>query len=351
MPKVPPRPTSRRIDRSLSPHSHRYAPSPLNDGPFLPLQSKSPRPPQFSPSSGLGVPGEPLARSTSVDLPSVGEEGAEYANIADELQLEPEPEQEQESEPVSSPEHTRTVGEDVKLHAPKPSLPAQSAKARVAAVTRTDSDQAASYGIGKPSKDEPLPGNRSLKKKASTVSQLSTSESHLDDEQGIPEIGTQVPMYPNAGDVQAPSPAPAELGSQESLLKKPRQHSRRTSARGFVELPPGSYGLHGHGILSQDKLEKAYYDKHPELRNKEHTPYQPDRVQDFSMSSEDLNKIVRDTGSRTPGTGKLAFAPGRSLTWSLTTGRRTSSIYRDAERAYWLASHRGINIPWRICAT
>jgi hypothetical protein len=104
--------------------------------------------------------------------------------------------------------------------------------------------------------------------------------------------------------VQAPSPAPAELGSQDSLLRKPKHHSRRTSARGFVELPPGSYGLHGHGILSQDKLEKAYYDKHPELRVKEHTPYQPDRVQDFSMSRDDLNKIVRDTRSQTPGNGK-----------------------------------------------
>jgi hypothetical protein len=309
MPKVPPRPSSRRVDRSVSPSNPlRYAPSPLNEGPFLPLQPKSPRSHLFGPGAGLTpYDGEQLGRSMSVDLPSVGEEGAEYAGIAQESQTGPEsgpgsgPEPEVDPETVSSPEHTRTIGEDVKLHAPKPSLPAQSAKARVAAVTRTDSDQAASYGIGKPSKDDPLPGNRSLKKKASTVSQLSMTESHLEDEHGIPEIGTQVPMYPNAGDVQAPSPAPGEIGSQESLLRKPKHHSRRTSARGFVELPPGSYGLHGHGILSSDKLEKAYYDKHPELRGKEYTPYQPDRAQDYSMSSEDLNKIVRDTGSRTPG--------------------------------------------------
>jgi len=211
-------------------------------------------------------------------MPSVGEEGLEYANLAEQL----------------SPEHTSTVADDLKLHAPKPSLPAVSTKQRIMQVTRTDSDRAASFGIGRPSSIDDsthvLPSNRSLKKKASTTSQLSL-KSDFDDEHGIPEIGQQVPMYKNAGDVQAPSPAPATEGAL-----KAKHHARKGSARG--NLPPGSYGLHGHGVVPQDKLEKAYYEKHPELLKKEHTPHHHDRPYDFSMSKADLEKIVRDTANR-----------------------------------------------------
>ncbi|GAB1315952.1 Altered inheritance of mitochondria protein 21 [Madurella fahalii] len=274
-PMVPPRPSKQRAQRSISPNPDRFAPSPLNETTFL----KSPR--SLQPAARNG---DPIPRSTSVELPSVGEEGKEYAGLAEEL-----------SSPggaSASPEHTRTVAEDLKLHAPKPSLPAASAKQRVMAVTRTDSERAASFGIGRSSSVEDstpaLPSNRSLKKKASTASQLSTTESYIDDEQGIPEIGQQVPMYPNAGDVQAPSPSPATVEGP-----KGRHHARKTSARG--NLPPGSYGLHGHGVVSQDKLDKAYYEKHPDLLKKEHVPHHYDRPNDFSMSSEDLNKIVRDT--------------------------------------------------------
>ncbi|KAK3994605.1 altered inheritance of mitochondria protein 21 [Cladorrhinum sp. PSN332] len=270
-PMVPPRPAKTRIQRSISPNPDRFAPSPLNESAFAKAQ-KSLHP---------GHHADHIPRSTSVDLPSLGQEGAEYATFTQELSSS--------DDNNTDPEHTRTVGEDVKLHEPKPSLPAASAKQRVMAVTRTDSDRAASFGIGRPSSHDDstttaLPSGRSLKKKASTTSQLST-KSDLDDEQGIPEIGLQVPMYKNAGDVQAPSPAP---GATEG-----NNHKRRTSARG--SLPPGSYGLHGHGVVSQDKLDKAYYDKHPELRKKEHYTHHHDRVKDFSMSSEDLNKIVRDT--------------------------------------------------------
>lgn len=282
---VPPRPANRKIERSLSPS--RFAPSPLNESP---LRAKSPRASRFGANGHNGD----HDRSKSVELPSmVGEEGMEYASLAEEVNSS--------SELSSSPEHTRTVGDDVKLHAPKPSLPAVSAKQRVMTVTRTDSDRAASFGIGRPSSNDDstaaLPSNRSLKKKASTTSQLSNTESHIDDEQGIPEIGIQVPMYPNAGDVQAPSPAPT------GDMSKPRHHSRKSSSRG--NLPPGSYGLHGHGVIPQDKLEKAYYEKHPDLLKKEITPHHHDRPNDFSMSKEDLNKIVRETANRGSGLGRF----------------------------------------------
>lgn len=287
MPMVPPRPANRHIERSLSPNPSRFAPSPLNESPLLP---KSPRNSRLG-VNGNGHNGDHIDRSKSVEIPSAaGEEGVEYASLAADLS--------------SSPEHTRTIGEDVKLHAPKPSLPPGSAKQRVMTVTRTDSDRAASFGIGRPSSNDDstaaLPSNRSLKKKASTTSQLSNTESHVDDEQGIPEIGQQVPMYPNAGDVQAPSPAPG------SEAPKPKHHSRKTSSRG--NLPPGSYGLHGHGVVPQDKLEKAYYEKHPDLLKKEKVSHHHDRPYDFSMSRDDLNKIVRDTASRGSGVAVKNYA-------------------------------------------
>ncbi|KAK3381569.1 altered inheritance of mitochondria protein 21 [Podospora didyma] len=299
IPMVPPRPANRRIERSLSPNPSRFAPSPLNDSPL----AKSP------PRARNGHNGNYADRSAPVDLPSLGEEGREYAGLAEELNAA--------HERASSPEHTRIIGDDVKLHAPKPSLPAASAKQRVMTVTRTDSDRAASFGIGRPSSNEDsaaaLPSGRSLKKKASTTSQLSTSESFIDDEHGIPEIGKQVPMYPNAGDVQAPSPAPGSNGG-EGL--KPKHHSRKTSARGGA-LPPGSYGLHGHGLVPQDKLERAYFEKHPDLLKKEHTPHHHDRPNDFSMSSDDLNRIVRDTAARGSGLAVKNYAgtPSDQIGW------------------------------------
>ncbi|RWA11314.1 hypothetical protein EKO27_g3761 [Xylaria grammica] len=292
-PPIPARP-AKRFNRSISPNPDRFAPSPLNESPF---NHKSKR-------NSQSFLGEELDRATSVDMPGVGEEGREYAAAIEELGSSSP-----EAHRSSSPEQTRIVGEDLKLHAPKPTVPAASAKQRVAAVTRTDSDRAAAFGIGRPSSEEPLhSGARSLKKKASTTSQLSHhSELHTDDEHGIPEIGQRVPMLSYAGDVQAPSPAPPRASSVDST-KSGRHHTRRTSSRsGFHDLPPGSYGLHGHGVESTDKLEKAYYEKHPEIYRKEH--YQPlhDRARDYSMSRENLNRIVRDTASRGVGFGTSEY--------------------------------------------
>ncbi|KAH8666330.1 altered inheritance of mitochondria protein 21 [Xylariales sp. PMI_506] len=292
IPAVPPRPT-KRFNRSISPNPDRFAPSPLNEGSFPP---KSPGTRRFS--SGLTVD-EPVERAGSVDLPSIGQEGQEYEVVADDISSEPS----EDRQGSASPEQTRTVGDDLKLHAPKPTMPAQSAKQRVAAVTRTDSDKAASFGIGRPSSEDPYP--RSLKKKASTASQLSQS-SHVDDEQGIPEIGQRVPLLGNAGDIQAPSPAPSSATTAEKTVP---HHSRKLSGRStFGSLPPDSYGLHGHGVERTDKLEKAYYEKHPEAKKIDLFNYQlHDRVKDYSMSSEELNKIVRSSASRGAGLGNTEY--------------------------------------------
>lgn len=291
-PKVPPRP----VKRGVSPNPDRYAPSPLNGG----IPHKKDR----SNSNG-----DPIDRSKSVEIPHmVGEEGMEYAALAEQVQ----------PSPSTSPSQTRTVGEDLQIFAPKATMPAQSAKQRIMQVTRTDSDKAASFGIGKPSSDVTPQSNHSLKKKASTASGLSHSEVE-DEERGIPEIGQHVPLLAHAGDVQAPSPAPGLLSTSE-----PKHHKRKSSSR---NLPPGSYGLHGHNVAPQDKLEKEYYQKHPELLKLEHHTYQHDRATDFSMSREQLNKMVRDSELHGHGVGK--YKPGTSpstLGGSLTTSQGTGDL-------------------------
>ncbi|KAI1387767.1 altered inheritance of mitochondria protein 21 [Hypoxylon trugodes] len=290
-PAIPPRPINRRFNRSVSPNPDRFAPSPLNESPFTAKTTRQNH-------THLG---EELERPVSVEMPNPGEEGREYAAVIEELGTSPQASRRSST----SPEQTRTVGEDIKLHAPKPTMPAQSAKQRVAQVTRTDSDRAAAFGIGRPSYEDQGYPPRSLKKKASTTSQLShQSETFTEDGQGIPEIGQRVPMLANAGDVQAPSPTPAPRTASTDGTKPIRNHTRKTSSRsGFGDLPSDVYGLHGHGVASTDKLEKAYYEKHPDALQKERYNHLHDRVHDYSMSSEDLNKIVRDTASRGAGFG------------------------------------------------
>lgn len=299
-PAIPPRPTNRRLNRSVSPNPDRFAPSPLNESPFNPKNSRGARNSQ----THLG---EELERPMSVEMPNVGEEGREYAAAIEELGTSPEETKDTSRRSSTSPEQTRTVGEDIKLYAPKPTMPAQSAKQRVAAVTRTDSDRAAAFGIGRPSYDEQMYSGRNLKKKASTTSQLShQSEVFAEDEHGIPEIGQRVPMLSNAGDVQAPSPAPRATSTDGT--RPIRHHTRKTSSRGgFGDLPSDVYGLHGHGLASTDKLDKAYYEKHPDALQKERYNHLHERVKDYSMSSEDLNKIVRDTASRGAGFGNANY--------------------------------------------
>ncbi|KAF7912796.1 uncharacterized protein EAF01_001817 [Botrytis porri] len=301
IPQIPPRPANRRADRSVSPARESFARSPLNDMPIQQSHGKSSLYAMNSANSStteLEIPHRP----SSVALPSIGQEGNEYAEVFG------------ASEDLgSSPTQTRNVANDLKLHAPKPSHPESSAKQRVSAVTRTDSGQAAAYGIGKAGNDKD-PGSRSLKNKSSFASNASAierppSSTGHEDEHGIPEIGQQVPMYPNAGDVQAPSPSPYStpytpgIGFHNDGSK--RHHERKISGRG-ADIPPGSYGLHGHGIIPHDRFEKAYYEKHPELYKKEtasyHGPLGEGRAE-WAMSSDDLNRIVRDTASRGAGLG------------------------------------------------
>ena len=252
-------------------------------------------------------------RPPSVSLPSVGQEGNEYADI-DYTQDEKAAQDPSTYEPRA----TRNVAGDLPLHAPKPSFSKDNAKQRVATVTRTDSGQAAAIGIGKASTpvsstDDRDPQDRALQQKVSfrTASSASTerpASSQTEEEHGIPEIGQRVPMYPDAGDVQAPSPSPfqqqfpAGIGYHNAGTGKPSRHHRRTPS-GREVLPPGSYGLHGHGYQSADQFEQQWYAKHPEaLEREEHGEYGPGiggGRGEWALSSDDLNKLVRDTASKT----------------------------------------------------
>ncbi|OAA64802.1 hypothetical protein ISF_04212 [Cordyceps fumosorosea ARSEF 2679] len=280
-PIIPARPVKKSLGQPQPSSSDRFAQSPLHSG----FQPKGQRP--TSSSSGhdqLSTPNEPIDRPGSVSLPSLGEEGREYGALEKQAETE-----------LGSSHQTRTVGDNLELHAPKPSLPPGSAKQQIMAVTRTDSAKAASLGIGSkpPNGSDRAPSrDPKIRRPSSTFSTHSDHGNHTDDEHGIPKIGQRVPMNSHLGDVQAPSPAPD--GGK-------RHHARKHSAR---NMPPGSYGLHGHGVDPKDKLEKAYYEKHPELVGKHKKHHTHDhRQNDYAMSSNDLNRMVRDTAKRRPTSG------------------------------------------------
>jgi hypothetical protein len=298
VPTIPPRPPNRRADRSdrsVSPGRDNFARSPLNETPFATNLSR--------PTSNINTPPRP----PSVTLPSIGQEGSEYADLEYE-----NGDNKEDTTPLVTPtaEQTRQIGRDLHLHAPKPSLPKSSAEAQVQTVTRTDSGQVAALGYGKPptpaqEDSEPLGKRLShvISRPESSTSTARRASIQIEDEQGIPEIGQRVPMYPNAGDVQAPSPAPFSGPSTgigfHNNGGRPRHHSRTKSGREVFSGPPGSYGLHGHGVESTDKFEKAWYDKHPEARlHEEHGQYGPGiggGRGEYSLSRDDLNKIVQST--------------------------------------------------------
>lgn len=310
-PVVPPRP-SRHFERSQSPtHRDAYTRSPLNDSPFT---SKKP-------FGGIYGNNDEERLASVSSLPLVGQEGMEYASFDSAF-----PAAQNAATNAAAPTQTRNVGGDLPLHAPKPSVSAATARSQIATVTRTDSNYASTLGVGKSTADseeldhsprrqsssKPSPRRISQNYSPDMFSAKSRPESINDHEQehGIPHFGLHVPMYPNAGDVQAPSPAPFSpqptgVGFFNDASRTGSGHGRRKSAQGFG--PPGSYGLHGHGVSAQDQFEKAWYTKHPDEMTKEQEgAYGPGMAQSrgqWALSSEELNKIVRESGSRNANIG------------------------------------------------
>ncbi|KAF2457789.1 altered inheritance of mitochondria protein 21 [Lineolata rhizophorae] len=381
VPRVPPRP-ARRPDRSASPNRNTFARSPLNDPSFVHKASHGP--------NGLGSKRElgdsPPRRPPSVTLPSIGQEGQEYASL---LHLttggsgDHDHDHDREKDAVAAaapgdkmayadddadadsvvgkPEQTKNVAGDLPLYAPTASMPKSMAKSRIATVTRTDSSQAEAAGVGKGAAYDGADdsssaaggaGNKAPRPPSSTSggggaasasgfglgldatrssSSLGTRPQSIykeDEEHGIPEIGIQVPMYPNAGDVQAPTPAPGQagpfqtssgsvsgggvsgagaggLGSGDASAPVPQRprHQRTKSGREIFTVPPGSYGLHGHGVEPRHPLEKKWYEKHPEALEGEYGPGIQENRKDYHLSSDDLNKLVRETARNGVGMG------------------------------------------------
>lgn len=313
-PQIPSRP-ARFSPRAASRERAEFSRSPLNE---LPAGKSIGGFYQQSSTSTSSLHGN---RSPNVaSMPLIGQEGSEYASLHDMVdQLGPI------QDLPHPPTTTRNISEDLPLHAPTASVHALAAKSRIATVTRTDSIQAAQAGIGRPQSEideQDLKLHHTTSKgHRRSASQMSgqgehRSSSAIPDEEhehGIPMIGAQVPMYPNAGDVQAPSPSPFQSShstgvgffNDSSSPRPPTTEGRRRSTQ--FPAPPGSYGLHGHGVIAGDQFEKAWYQKHPQEASKEYGAYGPaihtDRAQ-YSMSSEDLNNLVRSTSRTGSGMGK-----------------------------------------------
>ncbi|KAI5303637.1 Serine/threonine-protein phosphatase 2A activator 1 [Ascosphaera pollenicola] len=251
-PTVPVRPKS-RVERSKSPAMvNAYAQSPLNQRPESP-----------SKPSPILQPTQP----PTVKIPSVGQEGVEYADyerLKAEAKNELEEEQQQQQR-SSSPSQTRSVASDLKLHYPRPS--AGSTTAKVSNITRSGLD-----GSSRPSL-------------SSRPNSLISPDSESGSSDKPVEPGTRVPMYPGAGEVQAPTP---------------RSDSTKPKASGEFPRPPDSYGLHSHHVEPTSRLEKEWYQKHPEAQKREgkiSKAMHGARPED-AYSSDALNKLVRDTARK-----------------------------------------------------
>lgn len=302
IPQVPARP-NRRTDPSPA---RDMARSPLNDLPGTSANSGH----AFYGTSNLSASDLPRRPPSVAAMPSIGDEGNEYASFD---QLPPEAQLKDES---SSPE-TQTRHANVPMLAPTASVPLSTAKSRISAVTRTDSSQAAAAGIGKEEEPDtlkrvtsrephPLRNKTSFSRSSQSLHSSGTprpASVHSQDgfEHGIPVIGQTVPMYPNAGDVQAPSPAPGQslfpAGVGFFNDGSTRAHQRRRSSRQEFG-PPGSYGLHGHpGQQPGDQFEREWVAKHPDIAAREgyniYGGLEPRPAS--ALTSEQLNRLVGES--------------------------------------------------------
>ena len=267
-------------------------------------------------------------------IPSIGQEGLEYASYD---QLPPEA-RGVPAEGDDTPKLMRNVSANMPLHAPTAGFSQSTAKSRIAAVTKTDSIQAAAAGIGKATPEDDV--HRTPGEAADPFSRVVTAEDTAKREtdlhplrlrdsfngsssslqrsrptsiygesnhgQGIPEIGMQIPLYPNAGDVQAPSPAHTQSQHAPGVGffndGSTRAHHRKRSGK-HQFAPPDSYGLHGHhtNLDSHDQFEKEWVSKHPEQAAKEgYKVYGNLNMPrpETALSTEELNRLVNPNGDQ-----------------------------------------------------
>lgn len=350
-PKIPPRP-QRRSDRSISPSRAEYSRSPLNEPPVS----------QNGRGYGNNLSSSDMPkRPSSAFIPSVvGEEGLEYASFDDQTPNH----QQSENLEGTSPTQTRNVAADLPIHAPKASLSQSTATSRIQTVTRTDSSQAAAAGIGKSSDPEthPLKAKSSFSRSNLSVNQSArpgSAQGGEYDEHAYPSVGLQVPMLKYAGDAQAPSPAPdTPGGGYFKDASQSRNHHRKRSSRHEFG-PPGSYGLHGHGLNSfhgidqpKDQFAKDWYQKHPEEYKKEqgriYDPGHPSH--DWALSSDDLNKLVHKSSSKGLGMGEFRLKPV-AVKHADIYPRSLPRRHWHAFGRYWISSFRGIRLAHELAQT
>ncbi|RKF82350.1 putative protein impact protein [Golovinomyces cichoracearum] len=284
------RPNDERLDKSIYPSQDLHAFSQN----IMALNLNERRDQEPVDTENCAVSGAEICRPSSVNLPSLGEEGIEY----DDVYVGLENESELPSTKVSN------NSKDYTHHAPNSTSPCSS--------TVVDSSMTNHTGSSKTSEKENSIDaiTRKEDSQSRSTSRNITHADHcipnLSNELGIPQIGQYVPMNPNAGDVQAPPPSLGSHVATGAILSEngaqKRNHTRKLSGRD-KDIPSDSYGRFGHGIIiTQDRFDKAYYKKHPELLKKE-TGFYGEARPEWAMSSEDLNKIVRDTASHGTGVG------------------------------------------------
>jgi hypothetical protein len=90
-----------------------------------------------------------------------------------------------------------------------------------------------------------------------------------------------------------------EVESSDPISPAGQRSPRRGIGNGLGTTPrPIAPNRFGRGPLAHDRFEKAYYEKHPELFMGLANMETGDGRPEWALSSEDLNKIVRDTASR-----------------------------------------------------
>lgn len=114
------------------------------------------------------------------------------------------------------PIESRTIPESTELQQPVPVVPQQ----RPAAITK-ESTTSSTTNSATPS----------LYKLSNESTDNAAASSQTPDGTGIPQIGRRVPMYPHAGDVQAPTPSATPSGGK-----------RRHVYREEWEMDEGAYG-------------------------------------------------------------------------------------------------------------
>lgn len=227
-----------------------YAQSPLNQRPDSPSKPS----PVLQP-----------AHHPTVKIPSIGQEGLEYADyerLKAEAKQDDEEDQQQQQQQHPAPGQTRNVASDLKLHSPRPS--AGNTTAKVSNMARSGLEASSRPSL------------------SSRPSSMIYADSESGGSDKPVEPGTRVPMYPGAGEVQAPTP---------------RSDSTKPRASGEFARPPDSYGLHSHDMEPTSKFEKEWYQKHPEAQERKEKiskAMRGPRPED-ALSSDALNKLVRDT--------------------------------------------------------